>query len=77
MFLVELIVTNLSEHLMQRLLLIISSLLESSNHLEYYLIWAQSILTIHGPNINSLSNVSQLLALEKSLRRKYEQLSKM
>lgn len=75
--LVELIVTSLSIKYVERLLVIISSALDSSRHFEYYLLWAQNILTIHGPNIRSQKNLPALLALEKSLLRKQEQISKM
>lgn len=68
---------NLSEKYVQQLIIIISSGLDSSRHLEYYLNWAQNILTIHGPKMNAQKNIPALLSLEKSLIRKYEQISKM
>ncbi|KAJ8959273.1 hypothetical protein NQ314_006301 [Rhamnusium bicolor] len=74
---IELIISNLGEQYIQRLLIIIASCLDSSKHLEYYLCWAQHILTIHGPKINAQKNIPSLLALEKSLVRKYEQISKI
>ncbi|XP_044259190.1 periodic tryptophan protein 2 homolog [Tribolium madens] len=74
---VELIISSLSEQYIQRLLVIISSALDSSRHLEFYLIWAQTLLTIHGPKIAPQKNMAYLLALEKSLVRKYDQMSKI
>ncbi|XP_019866738.2 periodic tryptophan protein 2 homolog isoform X2 [Aethina tumida] len=74
---IELIVSSLSIKYVERLLVIISSALDSSRHFEYYLLWAQNILTIHGPNIRSQKNLPALLALEKSLLRKQEQISKI
>ncbi|RZC43014.1 periodic tryptophan protein 2 -like protein [Asbolus verrucosus] len=74
---VELIVSNLSEQYVHRLLIIIASALDSSRHFEYYLIWAQNLITLHGPKISNRKSTSHLLALEKSLVRKYEQISKM
>lgn len=50
---------------MERLLLIVSSALDSSRHLEYYLCWAQNLLTLHGPKIKAQKNMPALLALEK------------
>lgn len=76
-FLVELIISSLSEQYVQRLLVIISSAIDSSRHLEFYLIWAQTLLTIHGPKIAPHKNMAYLLALEKSLVRKHNQISKM
>lgn len=74
---VELIISNLSEQYLDRLLLIISNLLDTSRHLEYYLHWAENLLTFHGPKVKSQQNMPALLSLQKSLSRKYEQLSKL
>lgn len=74
---VELIVQGLGEKFVERLLMIIAGALDSSRHLEFYLIWAQTVLTAHGPKINPQKNMPALLSLEKALSRKYEQLSKM
>ncbi|KAJ8922015.1 hypothetical protein NQ315_008654 [Exocentrus adspersus] len=74
---VELIISDLGEQYVKRLLIIIASCLDSSRHLEYYLCWAQHLLTMHGPKINAQKNMPALLALEKSLVRKYDQLSKI
>lgn len=74
---VELIVTNLSEKYIERLLLILAGALESSKHLEFYLHWAQTVLSLHGPRIKPQQNMPALLSLQKCLSRKYEQLSKM
>ncbi|CAH1183241.1 unnamed protein product [Phaedon cochleariae] len=74
---IELVVSSLEEKHVQRLLLVIATYLESSRHLEYYLHWAQQILTVHGPKINAQKCIPTLLALEKSLVRKNEQISKI
>uniref|UniRef100_A0A6P7HF49 Periodic tryptophan protein 2 homolog n=1 Tax=Diabrotica virgifera virgifera TaxID=50390 RepID=A0A6P7HF49_DIAVI len=74
---VELLVADLKENCIQKLLIVIATYLESSRHLEYYLCWVQHILTIHGPKINSQKILPTLLTLEKSLVRKNEQISKI
>ncbi|KAF2898642.1 hypothetical protein ILUMI_07536 [Ignelater luminosus] len=74
---VELTISNLSEQYLDRLLLIIANLLDNSRHLEYYLLWAENLLTLHGPKVKSQQNMPALLSLQKSLNRKYEQLSKL
>ncbi|CAH0559225.1 unnamed protein product [Brassicogethes aeneus] len=74
---VELTISNLSEQYVERILLIIASALDNSRHLEYYLLWAQNLLTVHGPRIKPQKNLPALLALEKSLIRKNEQISKI
>lgn len=74
---VELIVTNLSPKCIERLLLIISNALENSKHLEYYLNWSTCLLTIHGSSISIQKNMPAIIALQKSLNTKYDQLSKI
>ncbi|XP_025828852.1 periodic tryptophan protein 2 homolog [Agrilus planipennis] len=74
---VELTLTNLGEKFAERLLIVIASALESSRHLEFYLVWAEHLLTIHGPKIKSQKNMPGLIALQKGLTRKYEELSKL
>ncbi|KAF5273066.1 hypothetical protein FQR65_LT04808 [Abscondita terminalis] len=74
---IELTVSNLSEQYVERLLQIVATFLESSRHLEYYLHWVECILTTHGPNIKPQHNMPAILAMQKSLSRKYEQLSKL
>ncbi|XP_050305547.1 periodic tryptophan protein 2 homolog [Anthonomus grandis grandis] len=74
---VQLIVSSLQEQFIERLLLIIASGLDSSRHLEYYLYWIQHTLTIHGPKISGQKSMPALLALEKCLVRRYEQISKL
>lgn len=73
----ELVVTNLGEKYIGRLLQYIANSLDNSRHLEYYLYWTESILTRYGPVIKPQQNMAVLLSLQKSLTRKYEQLSKM
>ncbi|KAL1491824.1 hypothetical protein ABEB36_012361 [Hypothenemus hampei] len=72
---IELIVSTIQEKFVERLLLIIASSLDSSRHLEFYLYWVEHVLNIHGSKISGQKNMPSLLALEKSLVRKYEQIS--
>jgi len=74
---VQLIVSDLPNRFIARLLLIVASGLDSSRHLEYYLFWIQHTLTIHGSKISGQKNMPALLALEKSLLRRYGQISKL
>nr|XP_022904182.1 periodic tryptophan protein 2 homolog [Onthophagus taurus] len=74
---VELVITNLGEKYIERLLIILANALDNSRHLEFYLLWAQSILTYHGPGIKSQQNMPALIAIQKSLTRKFSQLSKI
>lgn len=72
----ELIVRSLPDAYAERTLQFIAKYLNSSHHVEFYLNWACSILTFHGPKDNILSHQS-LLTLHQSLSRKYELLSKV
>lgn len=74
---IELLVRDLEEKYIQRLLVVIATFLENSRHLEYYVCWARHVLTFHGPKINAQKILPTLLALEKSLLRKNEQISKI
>ncbi|CAH1981259.1 unnamed protein product [Acanthoscelides obtectus] len=74
---IELVILDLTEDYIKRLILIISGFIDNSRHLEYYICWAQQILTLHLPKINVQQNLPALLSLEKSMIRKYEQLSKI
>lgn len=74
---IELIVANLSEKYIERLLLILSGALEGSKHFEFYLQWTQTVLSTHGLKVKTQQNMPALLSLQKALSRKYEQLSKM
>lgn len=75
-FTVELIVRSLPDVYAERTLQFIAKYLNTSHHVEFYLNWACSILTYHGPKDNILSHQS-LLTLHQSLSRKYELLSKV
>ncbi|KAJ9599045.1 hypothetical protein L9F63_010502, partial [Diploptera punctata] len=75
---VELIVRSLPEEYMERTLRFVASSLESSQHIEFYLIWIQHLLTLHGPQLQAHSKKAQvmpiMLTLQKNLTRKYEDL---
>ncbi|KAK9700457.1 WD domain, G-beta repeat [Popillia japonica] len=74
---VELTISTLGEQYVERLLTILANSLDTSRHLEYYLHWTQHVLTYHGPRIKAQQNMPALISLQKSLTRKYDQLSKI
>lgn len=55
----------------------VSDIIEDSSHIEFYLYFVKCILTIHGDRMQGLFSMPTLLALEKALCRKYQQLSQM
>lgn len=74
---VELTVTSLAEIYIVKVLKFIASELESSRHIHFYLLWIETILTKHGPRINSALQMPILLMLQKNMQKKYDDLSKM
>jgi periodic tryptophan protein 2 len=78
---VEMTVRSLPEVYMERALKFVASSLESTCHVEFYLIWVQHLLTAYGPTLQANSREAQvtpiLLTLQKNLTKKYEELEKM
>lgn len=69
--------TNLGIKYIPKMLKYIANALDNSTHIEFYLNWIQHILTQYGAKIKSQERMTVLLNMQKSLTRKYEQLSKM
>ncbi|XP_069680364.1 periodic tryptophan protein 2 homolog [Periplaneta americana] len=78
---VELTVRSLPEAYMERTLKFVASSLESTCHIQFYLMWVQHILTVHGPVLQAHSKKAQVmpifLTLQKNLTKKYEDLAKI
>ncbi|XP_021930925.1 periodic tryptophan protein 2 homolog isoform X2 [Zootermopsis nevadensis] len=78
---VELTVRSLPEVYMERTLKFVASSLESTRHVEFYLIWIQHMLTAYGPTFQVHLKQAQvmpiLLTLQKNLTKKYEELAKI
>lgn len=76
---IDIVVGSLSDAYVDRLLSFIANQVEKSAHLEFYLTWSQAILYRHGGRIKqrSSSKLDMLCNLEKSLTKKFEDLSKM
>lgn len=73
---VELVVTAMPETYVERTLEFVSKQVSASHHIEFYLTWATKILTIHAPKENVFKQQS-LIAIQDSLTRKYEALSRV
>jgi len=69
-------VRSLPEVYMERTLKFVASSLESTHHVEFYLIWIQHLLTACGPRVQS-QMTPILLTLHKNLTKKYEELAKL
>ncbi|XP_015588288.1 periodic tryptophan protein 2 homolog [Cephus cinctus] len=74
---VALTVAGLPDVYVERILKFIAAELERTRHVHFYLIWVETILTIHGPRINSTSSMPILLTIQKNMQQKYEELTKI
>ena len=76
---IDLVVESISDVYVDKLLIFVGSQLEKSAHLDFYLIWTQSLLFKHGVRIKQRSQAKYdiLCNLEKALFRKFEDLGKM
>lgn len=75
-FAVELVVAAMPEMYVERTLEFVSKQVSASHHIEFYLTWATNILTIHAPKEHIFKQQS-LIAIQDSLTRKYEALSRV
>lgn len=73
---VELIVNSISNEYAQRVMQQVTRLLNSTTHVEFYLKWANSLLTHHG-NKDRVFQSQTLLGLHEAMSRKYEALNRM
>lgn len=64
------------ETYVERTLEFVSKQVSASHHIEFYLTWATQILTIHAPKEHVFKQQS-LIAIQDSLTRKYEALSRV
>ncbi|KZC03862.1 Periodic tryptophan protein 2 like protein [Dufourea novaeangliae] len=74
---IDLIVSSLPDIYVEKVLQFIASELELTRHIHFYLLWIESILTTHGPKINSALQMPILLMLQKNMQKKYDDLSKI
>jgi periodic tryptophan protein 2 len=76
---IDIVIDALSDTYVDKLMAFIANQIERSAHIEFYLIWSQTILYKHGNRIKQRANdkLAVLCSLEKSLTKKFEDLSKM
>jgi periodic tryptophan protein 2 len=76
---IDIIVESLSDVYVDKLMSFVSNQIEKSAHLQFFLTWSQHILYKHGNRLKQRANtrMAVLCNLEKSLTKKYEDLSKM
>ncbi|XP_036413031.1 PWP2 small subunit processome component [Colossoma macropomum] len=76
---VAVVSSSLPDVYVEKLLDFVASTLENSRHLQFYLTWAQNLLTLHGQKLKNrsgaiLPTIQQLL---KSIQRHHDDLSKL
>lgn len=76
---VPLIVQNLPDTYVEKLLKFLAECLDDSTHLEFYLQWCSQLLTMHGRKIKEGSSVlmASIRNLQKSVLQKQSDLGKM
>lgn len=74
---IELTATSLPDIYIDKILKFIASELELTRHIHFYLLWIETILTKHGPKINSSLQMPILLTLQKNMQKKYDDISKI
>lgn len=76
---VAVIVQDIPDKYVDKLLESLGGLMESSPHVQFYLQWCLEILTLHGPalKMRSKSVVASCTALQKALTQRHDKLRKM
>uniref|UniRef100_A0A8C9VJ03 PWP2 small subunit processome component n=1 Tax=Scleropages formosus TaxID=113540 RepID=A0A8C9VJ03_SCLFO len=76
---IEVVCSSLPDVYVEKLLSFVATELEKSSHLQFYLTWAQRLLTLHGQKLKNRSGaiLPTIQALQKSIQRHFEDLSKL
>ncbi|XP_056011786.1 periodic tryptophan protein 2 homolog isoform X2 [Ostrea edulis] len=76
---IEVIVENLPDIYVDKLLVFLATQLETTAHIEFYLLWVNKILMTHGLKLKQRSQkiISCLRTLQKNITRKYEDIGKI
>ncbi|KAF3857521.1 hypothetical protein F7725_009380 [Dissostichus mawsoni] len=76
---IPVVCSSLPEIYVEKLLGFVAASLEKSGHLQFYMTWAQSLLMLHGQKLKNRSGaiLPTLQALQKSIQRHFDNLSKL
>uniref|UniRef100_A0AAQ6A9M0 Small-subunit processome Utp12 domain-containing protein n=1 Tax=Amphiprion ocellaris TaxID=80972 RepID=A0AAQ6A9M0_AMPOC len=76
---IPLVCSSLPDVYVEKLLGFVASCLEKSGHLQFYLTWTQNLLMLHGQKLKNRSGsiLPTLQALQKSIQRHFDNLSKL
>lgn len=74
---IQLCVSSFPAAYATRCLKFIADILETTRHLEFYLLWIRHMLTMHGAKMKGPDSLPVLLALQKFMKRSQDELGKM
>lgn len=74
---IKLCVTSFPDVYAVRCLRAVVAGLEAGRHVEFYLIWAENLLTLHGSVLKGNDAAPVVISLQKNLTRCYDELSKL
>lgn len=76
---ISVVCSTLPDVYVEKLLAFVGGTLETSRHLQFYLTWAQTLLTIHGQKLKnrSASILPIIQSLQKSIQRHHDDLTKL
>ncbi|XP_060689223.1 PWP2 small subunit processome component [Hemiscyllium ocellatum] len=76
---IDLVCSTLPLTYVEKVLQFVASALETSRHLEFFLTWAQRLLTLHGQKLKARSVVllPMIQALQRSIRHHFDTVSKL
>eukprot|EP00455_Lapot_gusevi_P017174 TRINITY_DN1909_c0_g1_i1.p1 TRINITY_DN1909_c0_g1~~TRINITY_DN1909_c0_g1_i1.p1 ORF type:complete len:233 (-),score=78.26 TRINITY_DN1909_c0_g1_i1:26-664(-) len=76
---IPLVLRSLPTHFLATVMHLLATGVDSSPHLEFYLIWCQELLTLHGRHLKNNYNdfLSCFRAIQKGLSRQYQDLSRV
>ncbi|KAL4230154.1 U3 snoRNP protein [Mactra antiquata] len=76
---VEVILKNLPDTYIDKVLTFVATMIESSAHIEFYLIWASKLFMLHGPKLKQRSQkvMASLRSMQKNVTKKSDEIGKM
>ncbi|XP_067849509.1 PWP2 small subunit processome component [Heptranchias perlo] len=76
---IDLVCSSLPQLYVEKVLQFVATALETSRHLEFFLTWAQRLLTLHGQKLKARSGVllPMIQSLQKSIQHHFDTVSKL
>ncbi|XP_043502208.1 periodic tryptophan protein 2 homolog [Polistes fuscatus] len=74
---IKLVISSLADTYVEKVLKFITTELESTRHIHFYLLWIEVILTNHGHKMITIFQMPLLLMLQKNMQKMYDDLSQI